>query len=187
VTGVQTCALPIFLAGSGPDRERIEALIRELNLEENVTLAGRVADNELPGFYQLCDVFAMPSKGEGFGIVFLEAMACGKPVIAGNKDGSVDAVLNGRLGVLVDPDNVVQIAEALIAILARKGAEPKEKGEKLEIRDRSLETRSRKSDSSASIPEIIFDPQTLRREVIATYGYDRFLEILRGILSDLPV
>jgi glycosyltransferase involved in cell wall biosynthesis len=108
------------LGGRGPDRPRIEALIRELGVSANVTLAGYVADHELRSHYNLCDVFAMPSKGEGFGIVFLEALGCGKPVVAGNKDGSVDAVLNGALGVLVDPDNVPEIANALIATLSDK-------------------------------------------------------------------
>ncbi len=82
-----------------------------------MTLAGYIPEEELNDHYNLCDVFAMPSKGEGFGIVFLEAMACGKPVLAGNKDGSVDALLGGKLGALVDPDDVAQIAETLIAIL----------------------------------------------------------------------
>ena len=89
-------------------------MIRELGIESNVTLAGFVPDYELCSHYNLCDLFAMPSKGEGFGIVFLEALACGKPMIAGNKDGSVEAVLNGELGALVDPDNVAEIANAII-------------------------------------------------------------------------
>src|SRR5207237_6356567 len=107
------------LGGRGADRARIEALIRELDVTANVTLAGYVADHELRSHYNLCDVFAMPSKGEGFGIVFLEALGCGKPVLAGNRDGSVDAVLNGAIGVLVDTDNVTEIANAVISILRR--------------------------------------------------------------------
>ena len=55
----------------------------------------------------------MPSYGEGFGIVFIEAMYFGLPVIAGNKDGSVDALLNGKLGILVDPMNVEEIKSAI--------------------------------------------------------------------------
>src|SRR5205085_8790504 len=106
-----------ILAGRGPDRGRIEALIRELELEECVILPGHIPEHELAGLYNLCDVFAMPSKGEGFGIVFLEALGCGKPVLAGNKDGSVDAVLDGELGALVDPDDIAQIEQTLIEIL----------------------------------------------------------------------
>lgn len=66
--------------------------------------------------YNLCDVFALPSKGEGFGIVFLEALACGKPVLAGNQDGSIAPLADGKLGCLVDPDNVEEIADNLIQI-----------------------------------------------------------------------
>ena len=113
------------LAGRGGDRARIESMIRELGVESNVTLAGFLPAHELCSHYNLCDVFAMPSKGEGFGIVFLEALACGKPVIAGNKDGSLDAVLNGALGALVDPENVAEIANAICGQL---GAGSRERG-----------------------------------------------------------
>ncbi len=134
-----------IIGGRGPDRARIEALIKQLRLESCVTLAGYIPDHELSGFYNLCDVFAMPSKGEGFGIVFLEALSCGKPVVAGNKDGSVDAVLNGRLGVLVDPDNVAEIETALTQILQR------------------------------SHPlKILRSPEELRRGVLEAYGYEQF-------------
>jgi len=67
-----------LIGGKGGDRLRIEKLIQDLNLENHVTLAGFIPDEELCDYYNLCDVFAMPSKGEGFGIVYLEAMACGK-------------------------------------------------------------------------------------------------------------
>ena len=142
-----------LLGGRGPDRSRIEKLIRELGLAGNVTLAGYVADHELRGHYNLCDVFAMPSKGEGFGIVFLEALGCGKPVLAGNKDGSVDAVLNGALGVLIDPDNVNEIAKALIEILSKR-------------------------DSN----RILLDPDELRSHAIEAYGYQQFRETVGRML-----
>ena len=69
-------------------------------------LLGRLHGQELLDYYRLADVFVMPSTGEGFGIVFLEASATGLPVIAGNRDGSVDALAEGRIGTLVDPDDV---------------------------------------------------------------------------------
>src|SRR4029077_4515742 len=106
-----------LLGGRGPDRPRVEGLIQELGVGEEVVLPGYIPDHELCAHYNLCDLFGMPSKGEGFGIVFLEALACGKPVIAGNKDGSGDAVLNGRLGALVDPDSVEEIEETLLQAL----------------------------------------------------------------------
>ncbi|MEH2260606.1 glycosyltransferase [Nostoc sp.] len=106
-----------ILAGKGDDIPRIKALVTKLNLQDCVTIAGFVPDKELCDHYNLCDVFALPSKGEGFGIVFLEALACGKPILAGNQDGSIDPLADGKLGCLVDPDNVEEIAENLIQIL----------------------------------------------------------------------
>src|SRR5207248_1608633 len=97
------------LVGEGEDRARIETLVRELNLFGVVILAGGVSPRELADYYNLCDVFAMPSKGEGFGIVYLEALACGKPVLAGNGDGSSEPLQNGKVGLLLDADDVDQI------------------------------------------------------------------------------
>lgn len=143
-----------LIVGKGDDRQRIERMIVELRLESCVTLAGYVPDKELCDHYNLCDVFAMPSKGEGFGIVFLEAMACGKPVMAGNKDGSVDALRWGDLGILVDPDNVEEIASALAGIL-----------------------------NSAYSHPVIYSPQLLRRRVIGAYGFESFKSILSNLLQ----
>ncbi len=105
------------IVGNGSDRERMEELVNNLKLEHSVTFAGRVTDEVLPDYYNLADVFAMPSKGEGFGIVFIEAAACGIPVIAGNQDGSVDAALNGELGLLINPDSIEEIEQAIIEVL----------------------------------------------------------------------
>ena len=89
-----------------------------------VVFAGFVPDEELSEHYNLCDLFAMPSKAEGFGIVYLEALACGKPVLAGNKDGSRDALNDGELGLLVDPDNTAEIASETIRVLRRQHPHP---------------------------------------------------------------
>lgn len=147
-------AVRYVLAGRGNDLERLKKLAQELGVADSVIFAGYVPDDELVDHYKLCDVFAMPSKGEGFGIVFLEAAACGKPSIAGNKDGSVDAVLHGELGALVDPDNVDAIARTILQMLT--GQHP----------NRTL-----------------YDPDMLRRRVIEEYGFDRFVERLREILA----
>src|SRR6185437_5235857 len=81
---------------------------------------GFIPDEELEDHFAMSDMYVMPSRKEGFGIVFIEAMYYGLPVIAGNMDGSADALLNGQLGQLVDPDNVQEIAEAVINIVANK-------------------------------------------------------------------
>jgi phosphatidylinositol alpha-1,6-mannosyltransferase len=76
-----------------------------------------VPPEELPDYFRLADVFVMPSAYEGFGIVFLEAMATGVHVIAGSQDGSRDALCDGALGTLVDPENGEELASAILAAL----------------------------------------------------------------------
>lgn len=109
------------IVGSGGDRVRIEALARACGVSDAVTFAGFVPDEELADHYRLADVFAMPSTGEGFGIVFLEAMACGTPVLAGDRDGSADALDSGRLGRLIDPTDVGAIATGIVELLEHRG------------------------------------------------------------------
>ncbi|MBW4890079.1 asparagine synthase (glutamine-hydrolyzing) [Mucilaginibacter sp. HMF5004] len=103
------------IAGKADDIEyaRVTALIDKYQLQDVVILAGFIKDEEIVDHYLMADIFIMPSQKEGFGIVFIEAMACGLPVIAGNKDGSVDALMNGQLGTLIDPDDKSQILAAL--------------------------------------------------------------------------
>ncbi|NEQ42619.1 MAG: glycosyltransferase family 4 protein [Leptolyngbya sp. SIOISBB] len=105
------------LVGKGSDLKRIQQLVQALNLQDNVILTGFVSDEDLPAYYNLCDVFAMPSTGEGFGIVYLEALSSGKPVLAGNQDGAIDPLLNGELGCLVNPSDRAEILTQLLAIL----------------------------------------------------------------------
>jgi glycosyltransferase involved in cell wall biosynthesis len=160
-----------LIVGDGPDRPRIEALARRIGVAENVIFAGYVPNEELPEHYNLCDLFAMPSKGEGFGIVFLEALACGKPVVAGNKDASVEPLLNGKLGRLVDPDSVEQIADAICLTLSGIGSQRSDVG-------------GRQSDKDKEPQQA---PELLRREVIAAFGFERFKERLGGILQKMPM
>jgi glycosyltransferase involved in cell wall biosynthesis len=109
------------VVGKGDDRPRLHDLARRHGVADYVTFSGFVPDDELPDYYRLADVFAMPSVAEGFGIVFLEAMACGTPVLAGNLDGSVDAVADGDLGLLVNPESVEDITHGLCALLEKDG------------------------------------------------------------------
>lgn len=108
-----------LIVGDGDDRPRLEQLAVHAGVSAQVVFAGRVPDDALIDYYRLADVFAMPSTGEGFGIVFLEAAATGLPVIGGNRDGSVDALADGKIGLLVDPDNPAQLANALLTSLSR--------------------------------------------------------------------
>jgi phosphatidylinositol alpha-1,6-mannosyltransferase len=109
-----------LIVGSGDEQARLEQLVRMTGVGDRVVFAGQVADPELPDYFALADVFAMPSTGEGFGIAFLEAAASGLPVIGGNSDGSVDALADGRIGRLVDPHAPAKIEGAVIdALLGR--------------------------------------------------------------------
>jgi phosphatidylinositol alpha-1,6-mannosyltransferase len=106
-----------LIVGSGDDIARLEELTRRTGMRERVVFAGAVSPAELADYFQIADVFAMPSTGEGFGIVFLEAAAADLPVIAGNRDGSVDALADGAIGALLDPESTSALARALVAAL----------------------------------------------------------------------
>jgi len=113
-----------LIVGDGPCRQDLEKLAAELRVADRVVFAGQVSDTELPDYYALSDVFIMASREqaedctvEGFGIVYLEANACGKPVIGGNSGGVPDAVQDGETGLLVDPRSPADIARALISLL----------------------------------------------------------------------
>ncbi|MEO9005022.1 MAG: asparagine synthase (glutamine-hydrolyzing) [Ginsengibacter sp.] len=107
--------LKYLIVGKYDDKEkqRLDKMIEEAGLDGQVTFAGFVPDEELASHFNLADIYIMPSEKEGFGIVFIEAMYYNKPVIAGNKDGSVDALLNGRLGLLVNPQSLDEVTMAI--------------------------------------------------------------------------
>jgi phosphatidyl-myo-inositol dimannoside synthase len=113
-----------LIVGSGDDRPRLESLAREAGIADRVVFAGWVPDAELADYFALAHVFAMPSTGEGFGIVFLEAAASGLPVIGCNRDGSVDALAEGRIGRLVDPHEPKEIEAAVIDALCGRHPAP---------------------------------------------------------------
>ena len=141
-----------LIAGTGSDLDRVAALARDRGVDSSVTFAGFVPPEDLVDHYRVADVFAMPSTGEGFGIVFVESMACGTPVIGGNADGSVDALDGGRLGRLIDPTNVDAIASAVGDILCRRG------------------------------PALWFDREALHDAVVAKFGRAAFRDRLSEIL-----
>ncbi|MFM8654396.1 MAG: glycosyltransferase, partial [Verrucomicrobiota bacterium] len=117
--------LKFVIGGRGNDRPNIERQIERLNLRDCVVLAGFVPSQELADHYRMADAFAMPSKREGFGIVYLEAMGCGKKCLGGNKDAAVDALRHGELGILVDPDNLQELEEGLFRLMTEPPPDPK--------------------------------------------------------------
>jgi len=149
--------LKYIIVGRGDEQEvrRLRRLIRTLKLENNVILTGLVPDEEIKDYYLLSDVLVLPSKKEGFGIVFIESLVCGRPVIAGNADGSVDALLGGELGTLVDPDDIEKIANAIIKVL---------KGD---------------------ICNKLLDKSYLQSICIKKFGFDKFRVRLENLLENL--
>jgi len=108
-----------LIAGDGADRPRLEKKAVTLGVAQRVIFTGLIPEAEKAAHYRLADVYAMPSRGEGFGFVFLEAMACGIPVVGSRKDGGREALRNGELGVLVDPDSKEEITAGILEALKR--------------------------------------------------------------------
>ncbi len=114
--------LVYVVVGTGRQEAALKDMVRHLNLNGHVLFPGLIPEEELPALYNACDVFIMvskdlPSGNEGFGIVFLEANACGKPVIGGRSGGIPEAVIHGETGLLVDPNNPQEIYEAIVRLL----------------------------------------------------------------------
>ncbi len=108
-----------MIVGEGGGRQRLETKAKSLGVEKHVVFTGFIPEVEKADHYRLADAYVMPSKGEGFGIVFLEAMACGIPVVASKVDGSREAVRNGSLGILVNPDDLEDILAGIRLALKR--------------------------------------------------------------------
>ena len=111
--------LKYLVVGDGDDQKRLEAKAQALGLGSRVVFTGFVPDTEKADHLRLADVFALPGRGEGFGIVFLEALACGVPVVGSMLDGSREALLNGELGELANPDSRASIVECVLRALAK--------------------------------------------------------------------
>ncbi|MBN1780885.1 glycosyltransferase family 4 protein [bacterium] len=111
-----------LIAGEGPYKNQLLSLVRALGLDEHVRFLGSVDDDQVPLLMNICDLFIMPSRLagnsiEGFGIVFLEANACGKPVIGAKSGGMEDAVVDGITGYLVEPLDEEKIAGLVVKLL----------------------------------------------------------------------
>lgn len=112
------------VAGDGDDRARLEARVSELAGDAGaVRFLGYVPDEDLPDLYRLADLLVMPSSEEGFGIVYLEAAACGLRVIGGTGGGSGDAVPDDRVGELIDPGDIDGLVAAVTRLLRQGPAD----------------------------------------------------------------
>jgi len=113
----------LLIVGRGPQVAEISRTANDLNVRDHVLLPGYVPDEELFALYDLCRVFALPAldatggQVEGFGLVFAEAAAYGKPVVAGRSGGVSDAVIDGETGFVIDAHDETALADALIRLL----------------------------------------------------------------------
>ncbi|AEE95572.1 glycosyltransferase family 4 protein [Mahella australiensis] len=106
-----------IIVGKGPYREELERLVNRLELHPYVEFTGQLQHDKAMEYVQACDIFALPSYPEGFGIAFVEAMAYGKAVIACKGTGIEDVIRNGENGLLVEPDNVEAVAQSICRLL----------------------------------------------------------------------
>lgn len=108
----------LVVAGDGDDAARLAAKVRALGLADDVLFCGRVSDATLEALFERCAVFVLPSRGEGFGVVYLQAMAAGRACIAGADDAGREVVEDGVTGVVVDPRDGRALAAAVGSLLA---------------------------------------------------------------------
>lgn len=117
------------VAGTGDDSQRIKDIVVNSKLSNYVIFTGKVPENELPALYKAANIFVMPSierkdktgiKGEGFGIVYIEANACGIPVVAYKTAGVTEAVINGETGILINSGDTEELTNTLIKLLIDK-------------------------------------------------------------------
>jgi phosphatidyl-myo-inositol dimannoside synthase len=151
-----------LVIGRGDDQPRLARLAQELDVADRVVFAGFVPTADLPEHYRLADAYVMPSQ-EGFGIVYLEAMATGVPALSGDSDGSAEPMQDGKVGWRVPHRDPVAVANACIEML--KGLELCQKFPDSEACDRRC------------------DPVWLRQEAIEQFGKAAFLKRLQQALT----
>lgn len=133
----------VYLVVGGGTDERVNVVLKKHpELANSVIFAGPASNEDRVDYYNLGDVYVLPSKFEGFSIVFIESLACGVPVVASDAYGCREGLLDGEIGLLVPPDDLRAIADAIVLILDRKA------------------------------PSLLFDREYLRRKTLEIYGID---------------
>jgi phosphatidylinositol alpha-1,6-mannosyltransferase len=118
-------SVPNFLyaiVGSGDEYSRLNKLVDDLEIKDHVVFIQNINDEDMIGCYQQCDFFILPNRDigrniEGFGIVMIEAQACGRAVISGNSGGTPESLINGETGTIVDCTSSDNISQAVIKLL----------------------------------------------------------------------
>ncbi|MCD1294912.1 glycosyltransferase family 4 protein [Methanocella sp. CWC-04] len=103
-----------YIGGHGPQKNKLQKMINDFNLRDNVRLVGFIEDYKLNYWMNACDLFVLPSLSESFGVVQVEAMACGKPVVATINGGSEEVIKEGKTGLLAIPGNSEDLAEKIL-------------------------------------------------------------------------
>ncbi|TQE92770.1 MAG: glycosyltransferase family 4 protein, partial [Spiribacter salinus] len=116
--------LTYVIAGTGPDADRLQAKAGNLGIADHVVFTGYVPEAEKIDHYRMADAFVMPGRTEGFGIVYLEALACGIPVVASSADASAEAVRDGALGEVVNPDDPEDVQRGIHTALQKPRGVP---------------------------------------------------------------
>lgn len=109
----------LLIIGDGEERKNLENLTKKLGLEKEVIFLGKIFHEKLPKYYHLADIFVLPSLYESFGIVFLEAMAAGLPIISTNT-AAIPEVVKKNTGILVEPKNVEELARAILMLMKNR-------------------------------------------------------------------
>lgn len=117
--------LVYLVAGDGDDISRLRSVAERQGVSNQVIFTGMIEESEKAEHYRLADAFALTGRGDGFGFVLLEAMACGVPAVASVLDGSQEAVLNGEIGTLVNPDAPESLISGLACALRQAKGIPK--------------------------------------------------------------
>ena len=165
-----------LVIGRGDDQPRLAALAQTLHVADRVVFAGFVPTAALPEYYRLADGYVMPSQ-EGFGLVYLEAMACGVPVLAGDADGSADPLQDGRLGWQVDHRDPTAVAIACIELLQCPPQCPTQCPTQCPPQYPPLDA------GAAGIADPRCDRQWLRQQAIANFGKATLPQRLRALLT----
>jgi glycosyltransferase involved in cell wall biosynthesis len=146
----------VYLVVGGGVDERVNNLMHQYpELRDSIVFTGPVANDQRVDYYNLADLYILPSKFEGFGIVFIESLACGVPVIASDGYGCRTGLLNEELGLVIPPDDIVAIAQAIISFLNR------------------------------TAPSRLFERETLRQKTLEVYGIERWNDRVCDLLEML--
>ncbi|MDY6933220.1 MAG: glycosyltransferase family 4 protein [Spirochaetota bacterium] len=106
--------IQLFIVGDGPDRINLENLVKNLKLEKRIHFLGYLSDEEKYKYLSVSDIFILPSMHEGFGIVYMEAMYCGLPIVCTNHGGQTDFLINGENAILIDVGDIKACSEAIL-------------------------------------------------------------------------